>query len=1274
MHTANQPAFVRVFHDPMARRLLRVAGWLAVTLYFCFALLVLALRYAILPQIENYRGDIEAVLSRSLKQPVSIGAIDAGWSGLRPRLAIRELAIRDGEGRAVLGFDNVLAELAWSSLWRLGLHLHRLEIAAPQLDIRRDANGRYFVAGLEVTPSGTDAGFADWLLAQDRIVVRDAELNWRDEMRGAPPLVLRRLNFDLRNSGSRHRFGFTAAPPRELATRLDVRGELHGDDASVLAAWTGDLYAELDYADLAVWRTWVDYPLELPRGSGGLRLWFSFAGGQPTGVTADLRLADVAVRMAPHLPMLELAHLEGRLAAKRVSDGYEAVARHAALATKDGIRIAPTDLRLRLSDETADRPASGEFDADGLDLGALAALAAHLPLDDSVRARLATYAPRGRLSGLKLSWTGKPDDLKSWRVAGRFAELGLAASGTLPGFAGLSGNIDGDEKGGRLTLDSRQAAIELPTVFADPRLGLAALSAQVKWKSSEAGIEVELAQATFKNHDAVGEASGRYRRGHDGGPGDIDLTARLTQAAGNAVWRYMPLVVNRDVRDWLRGAIEGGIADEATLRLKGDLRKFPFKDGKDGIFEVKGRFRGATLRYASGWPEIRNLEGSLLFEGARMLIQGHRGSIAGVGIGPVSAEIADLESFEELLTVEGRASGATAGFLGFIESSPVGERIDHFTEDMSADGAGELQLRLAMPLRRIAETKVDGRFRFIGNRLAPDPDMPPLTDVNGDLRFTADRLEAQRIRGAMFGMPLVVDVATAGDGGVRVKAAGALAVPALRKHLGHPLLDGLSGTSSWSGTIRVKKKSVDLRIESNLQGIASSLPEPFNKTTNAALPLVVERKQGAAGRDTLNVSLGDAVKATLMRRRESGRTIVERGVVAIGAAPKLPERGVLLAVQAKRIDFDAWRRLKGDGGGDGVPITQLDLRADEVAAYGRDVTNLRVAAAQSGGVWKADVRSAEAVGNLEWDGRGAGRISGHLARLTLSDHSADDGAAAEIPDEMPAVDLTIDRLAVAGKEFGALRLKAANEADGFWNAKFDVRNDDATLEGSGRWRPRTNPPETRLEFKLGTRSIEKLLSRLGYPGAVRRGTAHLEGALAWNGGPLAPDYPSLSGRVRFEAAGGQFNKLEPGVGRLLGVLSLQSLPRRLTLDFRDVFSEGFAFDAIAGEAGVAQGVMTTNNLQIAGPAAKILMTGNVNLVRETQNLKVRIQPAIGETLATGVLLTHPVAGAAAWVFNKLLGNPFDQAFAYEYAVTGSWDDPKVEKLAGPQEAAREERR
>lgn len=1258
-------------NPPWLRHLLRLLLWAALGLYFAVALLVLAVRHAVLPSIEDYRDDIERALAGALARPVAIRAIDARWRGLWPQLAIRGLEIRDAEGRPALGFDLVEADIAWSSLWHFQPRFARLEIVAPSLEVRRERDGRLFVAGLEIDTGHQEGDFSGWLLAQDRLVIRDATISWHDELRGAPPLALSRLNLELRNSGNRHRFGLTAQPPRQLAARLDIRGDFHGESLDQWQSWQGEAYAELDYADLAGWQAWADYPLELPRGSGGLRLWLGFEQRQLSRFTADLRLAEAAVRLGDDLPMLELDRLEGRLTGRRLADGYAASAHQLALTTRDGIRIEPTDFDFQWHGP-ANASARGEASANGLDLGALAALAGHLPFDGALRGRLAAFGPQGRIMDLKLSWLGGAEALSAFSVKGRFEDLGLRAQGVLPGFSGLDGRIEGNEKGGVLELASRDAGVELPAVFAEATTAFSVLEARAQWRSEGDGVEVQIEHARFENADAAGVASGRYRSRPDG-PGEIDLSAKLTRAAGNAVWRYMPLVVNSETRDWLKRSIIGGAAT-ASLRLKGDLARFPFKDGS-GVFEVKGPFHGASLDYAAGWPRFEQVVGDLEFVGARMTIRAQKARLWGVNLTEVKAEIPDLEASEELMIITGIARGPTTDFLRFIEASPVGERIDHFTEDMKATGSGELRLRLDMPLRHVVDTRVDGRYRFLGNGLVVDADLPPLAEVNGELHFTGDRLEAKRLRANLLGAPMVVDVATQ-DGRVAVKATGTMSVLGLRQQFGSPVFEHLSGAAPWTGTIQVKKRDAEVRIESSLQGISSSLPEPFNKSANEVLPLIFERKpppepaRGKRGdkplRDQLVVSLGDALRLQLLRREEAGQVVLDRGAVAVGTAlPRLPERGVALAVQARRLDTDFWRRLaNGNGGGAPLPVNQFDLRAEQLVALGHSLNGLRLAGSLDGGHWKMDLKSREAQGTIDWSGEGAGRLTARLAYLAVpegGEHTAPSGNG-QATEQLPALDLTVDRLLLKGQELGGARLRAEN-VGGAWNANFQAHNDDGSLEGNGRWRPDPVSAETRFDFRLEAKSIERFLGRVGYPDAVRRGTAKLEGNIAWAGPPTRVDYGSLNGQIKLEAQGGQFKKLEPGVGRLLGILSLQSLPRRITLDFRDIFSEGFAFDSIGGQFSVRRGVLETRDLQIQGPAARILMSGSVNLPQETQNLRVRVQPAIGETLATGMLLVNPATGAVAWLADKLLKDPLGQIFAYEYAVTGSWADPKVEKVA-----------
>lgn len=1308
------PLLGRLLDQPWLPKLARILAWGAVAGYFVFGLLLLGLRYLVLPQIDNYRGDIETALARAVNRPVAIRHITGDWRGLHPLLTIEGFEIRDNDGRPVLGFEQVEAELGWSSLLHFQPRLAQLVIEAPNLAIRREKNGHFFVAGLEIDPTKTEQpGFADWLLTQDRVVIREARISWHDELRAAPPLELAHLNFRLDNNGHRHRFGLTVSPPPQLAERLELRGDLRerGDNRLLPEAWRGSLYAEADGADLAGWQAWFDYPLKLATGRGGLRLWLDVARRQVTALTADVRLADLRLQLADDLPTLALHSLDGRIKAQRDAEdtaNFKVETRHLALVTEEGWSLPATDFSLAWQKVGAGETA--DVTGNRLDLDTLTHLAAYLPLPPAARESLLRHAPRGLVLDYSARWarSGDPDKTQAspqWSIKGRFENLGGNDIGPLARVTHLSGKIEGSDQGGTLSLAGKNSIIELPEIFTQPQLGFDTLTALVDWKAAADGLHVNLRQASFRNADASGEASGRWH-GQGDGPGEIDLTARLSQARGDAVWRYMPRVVGQDTRDWLHSSILDGVASEASLRLKGDLRRFPFRGGKDGLFEVRGRFHGARLRYASAWPEITGIDGELLFSGERMLITGHKGRIFGVDLANVKAEIADLESLNEQLTVSGMASGPTADFLRFIEASPVGERIDHFTKDMKAAGNGTLHLDLHLPLRQLSHATVAGRYHLDGNRLTVDSDLPPLGAVSGEIGFTTDHLEAHGIRATLLETPLLVDIKTAGDGQVQVDATGEVGITTLRRQFSHPLLDNLSGSFKWSGTVQARKKTAAVRITSNLVGLASSLPAPFNKTTTAPLALNFERRPvdtalrpaknvGAsktAGntrpatapvtQDQIDLTLGRVARLQLQRRRDGDVQQIGRGLLTIGAASaSLPERGILIAIDLPRIDGNSWRRLLASGGqseaGVTLPELQFDLRTPTLTLFDQEAHDVRLTGSRvsTAAPLRLALKSRELTGNFEWIGMGRGKLLARLDKFALPDTATApetlQARADALVDDLPALDLAIGELSFRNRSLGSLRLTAEN-SDSAWHTRLQLSNGDGELNAEAQWRPR--PTQTRVNFKLTAKSLEKMLERIGHPGVIRRGNGNLNGQLSWQGPPFRISYPTLEGKFELAAGNGQFNRLEPGVGRLLGILSLQSLPRRITLDFRDIFSEGFAFDAISGQFAVRHGVMETSDLQIRGPAAKILMNGAVDLVAETQQLKVRVQPALGESMAVGAMLANPVAGAIAYAAQKILKDPLDQAFAYEYRISGGWADPKVEKLGSkpPGEAPSQE--
>jgi uncharacterized protein (TIGR02099 family) len=1288
------------------RGLWRVLVWGFWLVYFGFVVLVLALRYGVLPHIEDYRPDIERLVSRGLGQGVSIGRIEASWDGINPDLTLFEVRVADAQGRPALAFDRVEAILSWWSLPSAQLKLRLLRIDEPTLNLRRAGDGSIFIAGIALSEQKGDNAVADWILAQRRIRIHGATLVWQDELRKAPELVLKELDLALDNDGSRHRFGLTALPPEALASKLDLRGDFRGSDPRLIESWSGQLYAAIGYADLAIWRQWLDYPVALPHGRGALRAWLGFAQGGLREMTADVALQEVSLRFAQELPALELEQMSGRLGARFSATGFEASGRQIELATRplaarndespESIRVEATDFNVDWQPGADGKTVAGSASASRFDLGALARLAGYLPFDSRSRQLLADYAPRGEVSGLLAKWKADAERVQTFSLKAGFDGLGIKAQGYFPGFSGLSGTFEASEAGGSASLDSKKSTIDLPSVFPESLTSLDTLAAQAKWKVGVGGIEVDLPRVEFSGPDAAGSAQGTYRSSETG-PGVIDLAASLTRADARAVWRYMPHAVGAGVRLWLRDSLLAGQSSEAKLILKGDLGDFPFLDKRKGQFLVTVKARDAVIDYANGWPRIEGISGDLRFEGNGMVVDASRGTILGAQLSRTRAEIPDFDAPISTLVVKGQAAGPTSEFLKFIAQSPVADRIDHFTDDLSASGNGHLDLKLVIPLdeAKLGDSKIEGTFRLLNNEVTVDAALPAIRQVNGSVQFSGSDLKVPEINGTLFGGPLKIKGGLQKDGRVLISANGSLAIAQLRRLSDSPLLDKLSGTTSYRGEVHINKRNADLVVDSTLLGLASALPEPFAKTAGEPLALHFEKKLltssgrgeaagnpaapekvDAAVRDQLSVALGNVLSMQLIRRKQREGFVIERGAIASGRPLQLPASGVALGVSAARLNADLWRSvllsagagaaLDGTAAGSAPAVDSISIKTDDLLLLGRHYHEVDLDAAATPAQWKIRLASRQASGDLLWDSAGSGKLTARLKQLTIDPSTeASRAVASEAIEKLPALDIVADEFSLGARRFGRFEVQARNEA-GIWHlSKLQASNPFGILSGSGQWQIAGGRNRTQLEFSVDSSDVGKLLDRLAYPGAVRAGTAHLAGRIGWNGSPVDLDYASLSGEMTLEASQGQFVKLDPGAaGKLLGLISLQGLPRRISLDFKDVFSQGLAFDGISSKLSVRDGVMRTERLQIDGPSARVVMRGEVDLKHETQRLSVNVQPELGGTAALGVALINPLAGVATLLAHKVFQSPLNQMFGFDYLVTGSWDDPKVEKLSG----------
>jgi uncharacterized protein (TIGR02099 family) len=1341
---------------------------LALLVYFGLGVLFLVLRYAILPNIDLYKGDIERAASRALGNQVAIARIYATWSGLNPSLFLGDVTLTDKAGRQVLALPSVSATFSWWSVLAAEPRFETLELIRPQLDVRRGLDGVIQVAGMRIDPKEDKGGQGgDWVFRQREILVREGRVDWTDAQRGAPPLVLRGVGLVLQNHWTTHRFALTATPPAELAQPLDVRARFthprFGGRASDVARWRGELYADLREADLAAWRRYLDYPFALSQGRGSLRAWVTLDNARLAGFTADLALAGVAARVKPDLPPLRLARVSGRLSAQETllpgtedgkptfgANGHTVSLDNFSVVTQDGRTLPPATLTETFVPARAGKPQRVSVEARQVDLAAMAELAAQLPLSPLQRRALADFAPRGRLVDFAASWDGQYPHLAGYRIKGQVANLSLqpqaaraalaAAPGApantaqpalpaLPGFDNLSGAIDATEKGGSIALDANDLALRMPAWFADPSMPLDRLALGARWTyAAREQLLVEVDKLEFAQGSLRGSLSGRHLLplGPGHGPGVADIEGSLDGFQIAQVGRFLPLATPEHLRDWLSTALQGGMLNDVRLRLRGDLAEFPFRadnaaERARGEFRVSGRLAGAVLEYAPfhrtpdnkpTWPLAENINGSIVFDRARMEIFGETLRTQGLNLSNVKAVIPNLGSHEMQLDIDGNAAGPLQDFLRYVAASPVLGWIGHFTEDTLGSGNARLGLKLQMPLAHLHDTKVQGALQLQDNDVRLFPDLPPLQAAVGKVEFTEHGVNLNGVGANFLGGPLALSGGTQPGGAIAIRLAGTLSAEGMRRTAPMPALARLgarlSGSTRYSGLVAVRERQLSVTLDSNLAGLGMEFPAPLNKPEADALPLRFVLTGAPAtpegiGHDELRLSLGNAVAARYVRSKvPHGAWTVERGGIGVNLPAPEPDDGMMINVDMKSLNVDAWlntaRAIAGDndagsGSGSGsaagpnfaqyVLPTTIAARATELFVGERRMADVVVGASHRGAVWQANIHSRQATGYLTWSegqGQGVGKVTARLASLVIPESQAAEvkellessrGATASIP----ALDIVAERFELFNKQFGRLDLQASNVqalAGKEWRIdRLSLTNPDGQLKATGRWLTKDGKSNTGMNFTLDITDAGRLLDRLGFPETLRRGKGKLSGDLSWSGVPYALDIPTLSGQIEMNVGGGQFLKQDPGAAKLLGVLSLQALPRLLKLDFHDVFSEGLAFDGISANAMITRGVVKTDNLKMHGVAATVLMEGTADIANESTDLRVVVIPEFN--LGTGPLVyglaVNPVIGLGSYLAQLFLRAPVMKALTYQMRITGPWKSPTIIKLDNPPPAA-----
>lgn len=1347
----------------LPKTLTTVARWslgLLLAAWFVFGAAWGALHWLIVPRIGEFRPQLEAKATQILGVPVRIGAIAAHSTGMIPSFELTHVQLFDAQGREALRLPRVLAALSPRSLLHLGFE--QLYVDRPELSIRRGLDGKIIVAGLDFSQnSDSGNGAADWFFSNIEFAIHDGTIQWTDELRAAPTLALKQVELVVRNKGRQHDMRVDATPPALWGERFSLRGlfrqPLLSRNKGQWRDWEGQLYAALARVDLSELRRYADVGVDLREGNGAVTAWVDVSRGQVVGAVADVALAQVSVTLGTGLQALELQSVRGRLGGRMLASGFEFSTQALQFDTRDGLHWPGGNVSVMYLGAEGKMAARGELKADQLDLAALSQITNRLPIDPPSRAMLLAYAPKGLVERIQANWQGPMDALSKYDIKGHVSQLELAAVAGSPGIRGASIEFDFNQSAGRANISLANGAVALPGWFEEPVIPVTQFSADAKWQINGERIALQLPNAKFSNVDAQGEAQIKWETsdpvkssGRSRFPGVLDLQANLTRADGTRVHRYLPSIIPRPVRDYVRDAIQAGSSNNVRFKVKGDLYNMPFTDPKLGEFRISADVQNATYAYvprsiqpqdALPWPVLTQLSGELVVERTQLQVRAahaRMGATAGLQVSKVEALIPDLT--HATVAVNAEVRGALAEGLGIVNGSPLGPMIGQVLGKAAATGSADYKLKLNLPIATLDKSTVQGSVTLSNNDIQISPDTPKLTRSRGVVNFSENGFSIVGGQARMLGGDVRLEggsVALPGASAGRtlapivIRASGTASAEGLRQaqELGFVarMAQHASGSAAYTAMLGFRRGEPELTVISNLQGFGLSLPAPLNKSAEALLPFRLETAlvresllPGPGGqvrlRDQLTLDLGRIASIAYVRDLSGPEPRVTRGSIGVGLSPQesapMPDEGVVANINLSTLDLDVWGSVLSQAAGTSLtaaapatatastprtpgtgtssaPLgylpTRMAVRARELTFGGRKLNNVVVGGSREGLLWRANLDASELNGYLEYrqpSDAGSGRVYARLARLTIAPGTASDVEALldAQPASIPALDVVVEDFELRGKHLGRVEVEAINRGAGAaaqdgareWRLnKLNVITPEAVLTATGNWAAvgvpsaRSAPVRRRtvMNFKLDIADGGELLSRLGMKGVLRKGRGKMEGQVAWMGSPITLDYPSMTGAFTVNVESGQFLKADLGIAKLLGVLSLQALPRRLTLDFRDVFSEGFVFDFLRGDIVIEQGIAKTNNLQMKGVNAAVLMEGQADIVKETQDLKVVVVPEINAGTASLIAsVINPAVGLGTFLAQMFLRKPLIEAATQEFHIDGSWVDPKITKM------------
>lgn len=1249
-------------------------AWVAVALSLVLLATVVSVLRLTLPHADSYKQQIELVLSERLGATVTIGQISAGWRSTGPALLLQQLDVRNNQ-QLVLTIAQTSVQLNfWQSLLNRTLTAEHIELQGVRYQLNADQ-----LFGLPQTTTRTELS----LPALEHLFFRqlkdftviDSQLVMTSSEHPAQELQIERLNW--RNEGQRHQGHGELAIAGVTANSISFILDFEGPD---LNQADGRLYLQSAELDVLPWFVqFLPQSSRLQKASINFEAWAGLSKGQISYLQLELAQNSLYWQRDGIKHSLELG--PGQLLWTPNEHGWQLVSTELTLAAA---QAQWQGLRVELSRNQQQYLATLK----DFQLDALQPLAQLLAQDSDKLRSILAYQPSGYLQQLQLRLE---DD--NWLLSGQIDGLNSVAVGNIPGVQQLQLQFAATKGFAWFDVKGEQQTLNWDGLFSAP-WDYQQLETEIKILPGVRGWQVKIPHLKLALNDFELAAKASMSLGEKP---ELALLAQLTgldaaKASQYFPQRYMP----QKTRDYLNTAIESGQLQQATVIWQGAFADYPFAEA-NGHFQVYAGLTDGTFRFAPDWPALTDLKAELWFDNAAMLIEGQHGYLGLLPLtDPVVASIPDLRHATQLdirLNTELESSALTELMLASSIRDSLGKTLQHL--GLFGPVRGDLLLEIGLKEPSVVASGSAELLSVQTNIQAPALQLEGLT---GRVNFRNEVLQGENLQFTYQGLPATGNFSgTMQDSGYQLDLQ--LQGQALAEDLQLLWSAGnnelLAGAADWQLqlALNLPRNGFDYQatLSADLTAMALHLPEPYQKAKGESSQLHLVAN-GNTEQSFVAISYPELLDFQAQLPHSSGR--IERAQLMLGPGKaSLSQSGFTIEIDLAAAELTNWLKLvqpllNQPAKDDGVlpPLQRVRGQIQRVQLPAElALTNTVFDLVPSDDAWLLQLNGAEVASRWQffhdWQAKGLLAELDYL-HLVLPESKVSTQVESEAlpivvqsepePEtpleaqhwltEMIPLQLRCKDCSVGSYRFGKVQLKAHGNGESWQLSELNTDYKGNKFNLTGDWQPDAELGLSQFKGTFISPNLGALLSEYELSSAISGSRSELDFALNWQGAPQQFRLKALNGHVQFALGEGSLTEVSDQGARLFSIFSLNSLLRKLRLDFRDVFAKGFFYNRMTGSLSLQQGVAQTSDFTIDGVPGNMQLQGYADLAKREIDYQVSFSPKVTSSLPVIIAwMVNPATGLAALALDEVFQSA-EVISRINFTVTGSFDKPVVTEV------------